>query len=193
MKKVPKIKLTCKGCGAVFYRSSSEVRKAKRDRRKGPFCSYTCSNKYMGAQRAQTTTSCGHLPFHAKGLCKTCYFAKHRKTNGKKIASYMRKYNKRNRLKDRARRLKRKYGITLEDYDKLLKQGGGVCWICGNPPTRRSLDVDHDHKTGKIRGLLCHMCNQGLPRFRDKPENLRRAADYLEGKINTQENSIGSN
>jgi hypothetical protein len=58
--------------------------------------------------------------------------------------------------------LKRQYGLTLEDYETMLVTQGGVCKMCGGPPGKRMLAVDHDHETGKIRGLLCVRCNVGL-------------------------------
>jgi hypothetical protein len=54
-------------------------------------------------------------------------------------------------------------GLSLAEYDALLAAQGGGCAICGNPPKTRRLDVDHDHKSGKVRGLLCHRCNRALP------------------------------
>lgn len=77
-------------------------------------------------------------------------------------------------------RLRHRYGITLKTYNKMLKKQNGVCWICGRPPKTRKLSVDHSHKTGKVRGLLCMHCNRGLSWYKDKPELLRKAADYLE-------------
>ena len=55
-----------------------------------------------------------------------------------------------------------KYGITAEQYNKMLAEQNGVCAICGRPPKTKRLHVDHDHKTGKIRALLCMMCNTKL-------------------------------
>ena len=77
--------------------------------------------------------------------------------------------------------LKRTYGITLEDYNKLLEEQGGVCKICGlkDQPGKFRLAVDHDHKTGAVRGILCNGCNGGLGLFKDSPTLLRRALDYL--------------
>lgn len=73
-----------------------------------------------------------------------------------------------------------KYGITLDDYDKLLAEQNGGCAICDfEPDEGRFLHVDHDHATNKIRGLLCHRCNQGLGYFRDDRWTLKRAAAYL--------------
>ena len=84
--------------------------------------------------------------------------------------------------KARVGHLRRTYGITLEQYDFLLARQEGKCAVCLRPqeefPTR--LAVDHDHKTGEIRGLLCRYCNHRLVgRHRDS-SLLRRIADYLE-------------
>lgn len=61
----------------------------------------------------------------------------------------------------RVLRYKQVYGITVEDYDRMFDEQGGVCAICGNG-TKRRLAVDHNHETGVVRGLLCPRCNQHL-------------------------------
>lgn len=58
--------------------------------------------------------------------------------------------------------LKCRYNITLDQYDEIFEQQNGVCAICGEPEIKKRLSVDHDHKTGKIRGLLCQRCNFNL-------------------------------
>lgn len=63
---------------------------------------------------------------------------------------------------ERARRYRRLYDISVEDYDKMLAFQDGVCAICGRPPKTLRLSVDHDHKTGEVRGLLCYTCNATL-------------------------------
>jgi hypothetical protein len=81
-----------------------------------------------------------------------------------------------------------KYGITQNDYIKMLLEQKGVCAICGLPETtldKRSgqiklLSVDHCHTTGKVRGLLCNHCNHGIGKFRDSIDNLQAAIKYLE-------------
>lgn len=76
-------------------------------------------------------------------------------------------------------RLKEAYGITLEDYDRMLKDQSGVCKICAKTPGKRALCVDHDHKTGAVRGLLCDQCNFALGHFNDNPVLLKNAIKYL--------------
>lgn len=75
--------------------------------------------------------------------------------------------------------LKRLYDLSVEDYNLLLKKQFNCCRICGDQPSYR-LCVDHDHRTNKVRGLLCKTCNLGLGKFKDDPLLLRLAAIYLE-------------
>lgn len=70
-----------------------------------------------------------------------------------------------------------RHGLTLEDVELLLRRQNGVCAICGDEGT---LCIDHDHKTGKVRGLLCRRCNIGLGHFRDDTVALTNAVAYLE-------------
>ena len=82
----------------------------------------------------------------------------------------------------RAGHLRRNFGITLEQYDDLLKQQQGRCALCPKCPDTegQSLAVDHDHHTGEIRGLLCRYCNHRVVgRHRDS-DLLRRMADYVD-------------
>lgn len=86
----------------------------------------------------------------------------------------------RKRAVDRRYHLKRKYGITPEEYDALLAAQGGGCGICGRLPRDDiALHVDHDHTTGRIRGLLCFRCNNALGDFEDDPDRLSAALGYL--------------
>jgi hypothetical protein len=74
--------------------------------------------------------------------------------------------------------LKRRYGITLEEYDALFVRQSGTCALCQRPPQRRRLAVDHDHETGEIRGLLCVTCNSMLGHLEGRM-NLDRVGKYL--------------
>lgn len=83
-------------------------------------------------------------------------------------------------------RRKRKYGLDKTAHDSLLDAQDGVCGICKQKEWRHRrgralpLHVDHDHKTSRVRGLLCTDCNLGLGRFKDSPELLTAAIAYLE-------------
>jgi Recombination endonuclease VII len=84
---------------------------------------------------------------------------------------------------DKLRRYKFKtlFGITPEEYDELLRSQSGVCAICGGEDVNgRNLSVDHDHASGKIRGLLCYGCNVSLGFFKDNAAVLRKAAAYID-------------
>jgi hypothetical protein len=75
--------------------------------------------------------------------------------------------------------LRNKFGLTPQEYDRILEAQGGVCALCERPPTPGiSLHVDHDHATGEIRGLLCMRCNNALGLFGEDPDVLKRAARY---------------
>lgn len=84
--------------------------------------------------------------------------------------------------------LQRNFGITLEDYNALLAAQSNACAICQklngscihSGERTKQLAVDHDHESGAVRGLLCNDCNRAIGQFREDPELLRKAADYLE-------------
>lgn len=78
--------------------------------------------------------------------------------------------------------LMNRYGLTVEQYEEMHARQGGVCAICGEEcSSGRSLAVDHDHKTGLVRGLLCTRCNWGLGHFLDDVVRLKAAIAYLSG------------
>jgi len=88
------------------------------------------------------------------------------------------------RISARKSELKRRHGITLEEYDRMFQEQRGRCQICKNKGAGTSkyypLDIDHCHLTGKIRGLLCGLCNRGIGQLKDSPAILRAAVAYLE-------------
>ncbi|MEV6327331.1 endonuclease VII domain-containing protein [Streptomyces sp. NPDC051909] len=79
--------------------------------------------------------------------------------------------------------LRRKYGITEAERDQMIRDQGGVCIICLQTP---AVHVDHCHKTGKVRGVLCLNCNIGLGLLKESPDRIRRAIAYLEGSRGSQ-------
>lgn len=126
------------------------------------------------------------------GHCKECHKARGRKWH----ANNLERSREINRVKakalrdrdpaaaaayNRAVKLWTKYRITPEDWDRLYDEQLGRCAVCHCTLADVKTCVDHDHATGKVRGLLCNVCNQGLGYFGDDPDRLRRAAEYLLG------------
>ena len=103
-----------------------------------------------------------------QAYCKPCWRLRSQAT-----------YKRINYRHHRTSRLRKLYGITMDDYDQLLAAQGGGCAICGGADEGRNLAVDHCHDNSKVRGLLCRACNQGLGQFRDRPDLLNKAAQYL--------------
>ena len=107
--------------------------------------------------------------------------------NPEKVREQQRKYDEANSEKERERRIKRKYGLTMAQYDSMVEAQNEVCAICHKPETtidKRSgivqrLSVDHDHSTGATRGLLCFACNTSIGKFNDSSKTLLKAAEYL--------------
>lgn len=107
-------------------------------------------------------------------------------TRQKKLASaraYYRSHSQRLKKSPelvRRYKLQQKYGITIEEYEQMLAQQKGRCMICRKKPSdSKKLAVDHCHKTGKVRGLLCHHCNNGLGCFKDDTELMTAAIAYV--------------
>lgn len=113
--------------------------------------------------------------------CKPCaknYSSEWGKANRERKRENYKRWIKNNRERTKWYDIKKKYAMSREEYEEIIDQQGGVCAICKD--SDRSLQVDHCHETKKVRGLLCKDCNLGLGRFKDVPELLRKAADYLE-------------
>lgn len=109
--------------------------------------------------------------------------ASHNRTRGgRKLSDLPEDTAKRIREQRRDSHLKRTYGITLDQYQKLLEGQNFRCAICDKhqDDERTSLHVDHDHSTGEIRGLLCNYCNRRLVGRHRDGVLLRKLADYVE-------------
>ena len=103
--------------------------------------------------------------------------------NPERVAENLRRYQASGRkaASDRRSHLKRKYDLTVEQYDEMLAAQRGGCAICGRPPRDDiALHVDHDHETGQVRGLVCFRCNNALGDFNDDPALLESASAYLD-------------
>lgn len=150
-------------------------------------------SEFYSDKRASDGLSC-----HCK-KCQNKATIESRNKNRKKWDLYSKKYAFEHK-KDKAEyykkhknnyinnRLKNKFGITLNDYNQMLITQNGVCAICGKPETSldnysyniKALTVDHNHKTGKVRGLLCMNCNRCLGLLKDNVNTLNNAIKYLQ-------------
>ena len=122
---------------------------------------------------------------------KQGYYKQYRKDNKNSLQEYRDK----NKIKFNDYLLKRNYNISLEEYNKLFVEQEGKCAICGKHQSefKRAFGVDHNHITGKIRGLLCINCNLSLGHAKDDIETLLKMVDYLNKEIealNLQEKKI---
>ena len=178
----PKI---CKNCGNSFTPSKNDHRIK--------FCSEKCRNvhrtntnymsKYYENNRAkwvdrQNSESCKALKNKSRRI-KYASDAEYRNRIKMRSNQY-RKANPNVRINNDLK----KYGLTLDCYNKMLELQGFKCAICGRTDSGDSqskrLYVDHDHATGRVRGLLCSQCNMGLGKFFDNTDFLRNAITYLE-------------
>ena len=122
----------------------------------------------------------GHRIGQAVPYCKVCNNEKQKERKQRDPSIY--------RRIEWPSKLKNIYGITVDDYYRMLEEQGGGCGICGTKVpsarkrkyvTQEMFFVDHSHSTGKVRGLLCGKCNRGLGYFEDEPDRLEEAANYL--------------
>jgi len=143
-------------------------------------------------------------PHYAFGLCHNCYGAEWRKKhpgysqksygrtrekqlaqgraryqqNKSKVAQYWKDFRKRFPNKSKDWQLRRDYGITLEDYNKILTQQNNACKLCNSSPIKNP-SVDHSHTTGKVRGIVCQGCNIVIGFFESRPQAVLKIGQYL--------------
>ena len=145
--------------------------------------------------------NCGARPVHAKHFCANCYARYIARGDPERIKTIAiakcGKCGKEKRI--RAKGLcgacyaadcrAAKLGLPKNGYEIMLKEQHGVCAICGGvgeykngskKGDKKKMHIDHDHKTNKVRGLLCQMCNQGLGSFKDNTQTLTKAINYLQ-------------
>lgn len=158
-------------------------------------CKKCNKNKQLDEFYKQKTNKDGRF-----GCCKECskkrslawkkanpdkarvHNVKWKKNNSNKIKIYHNKWYEKNLSKIRNRILKRDYGITLEQYYSIFQKQSSCCAICNRSQSEfeKVLCVDHNHKTGEVRGLLCDLCNKAIGLFQDQIDRLRNAIKYLE-------------
>jgi hypothetical protein len=121
-----------------------------------------------------------------RGDCKTCAKKSTREwqiKNKSEYNNYMASWRAKNPSKQHSAEIKRRYGLTILEYDQILINQGYRCKICDkkhDPLTKRGrLYVDHDHSTRRVRGLLCGKCNVAIGNFDDNVKLLEKAIEYL--------------
>lgn len=122
--------------------------------------------------------------YRTKARCRACEAALHQKWKSENRERYL-EWKRGNHDKRLHYRLKAAYGLTLDDFNTLLAKQGGTCALCLKPETTRNrrggvrrLSVDHDHATGRVRGLLCFRCNVAVAQF-EADGSLDRLKAYL--------------
>jgi hypothetical protein len=137
-------------------------------------CSACNESKPIGDFYLQSTNPEHRAYGRPQGRCKICVRAQ--------TGDYQRRNRERASEMQWSWRLKNQYGIAAEDYRQMLDDQLGACAICGGPPEGghgKKFHVDHCHATGRVRGLLCGLCNRGMGYLQDSPDLLLLAADYL--------------
>nr|WP_133997721.1 endonuclease VII domain-containing protein [Streptomyces sp. 846.5] len=151
----------CRQCTADYAKAWNARKRAERRALKGvPESAPEGMKRCPGCEQVKPVGDWHRHSRSKDGLaarCKACRKADHRRDH-----------------------LKRTYGLTEAERDAMLQAQMGVCAICLTPGPEH---VDHDHKTGRVRAILCFNCNGGLGQFKDRPDLLRRGADYLEGNV----------
>lgn len=163
-----------KGHPLKYVVGHSKRRRVRIGPRGTAWCNGTCQSFKPVRDFAKSKRNRNRL----QGVCRKCSATiakKYRKHHRVALIAHTRRHN-----------LKRHFGITPDVYNSMFSAQNGLCALCGNPETalykgnRRRLAVDHDHTTGKIRGLLCTRCNNGIGAFGDSINLLKTAISYLQ-------------
>lgn len=155
---------TCRKCS--LEKQATEFHKAKGN--KDGLASY-CKDCVRAVRKR-------HFQTHKEEYYKRS--SEWKRKNRSTLSEKYREWCKKHPTKNLEHRL-RKYGLTLEDFNRMAEEQGGVCAICRCVPTLHRLFVDHCHVTGKVRGLLCNSCNSVLGYAKDNTEVLKVAIQYL--------------
>lgn len=115
-------------------------------------------------------------PHCALGFCKTCYANYKNSLNREKLRLRAVESRKNNKEKRKEAYVKKKFGISLEEYNKIKESQNHKCFICG----LKASHLDHNHETGIIRKFLCYKCNVGLGYFNEDVKLFSKAIRYLE-------------
>lgn len=128
-----------------------------------------------------------YTEYHRSKVTKDGYGYRCRACDKKARHKYREENKERFREISRRKQLKHRYGLSIEEYNAILKRQGGCCAVCGTDTNNymtgntevANFAVDHCHSTGKVRGLLCNQCNRAIGMLGDTPESVLRAYEYL--------------
>ena len=167
---------TCRKCGASDWGTWGKIRARRRCR--------PCRAGEKREQRQRNLKAARDYEKTWRDKNKDrikSYPSRDSRITSERVRQWKRENPERTKSNSRDRWLRRRFGISLQIYERLLNEQDGACAVCKDkkPQDKRALAVDHDHKTDEIRGLLCSQCNTGLGMFRDNPEYLRNAIAYL--------------
>ena len=204
---VPLVK--CDYCGKEIYKKPSDIKRFKNSFCSRE-CYFSNTRSLTDLKTHKVCVDCKEdkqvseyysMGFRKSGsrklrsCCKKCsdkrtsdYIKSHKKSCTEYSMEYNKKYYRDNRdkvlkyyhdNKDKLleQKYKRKYGVTVEQVDETYKKQNGLCAIC---KVRPAINIDHNHLTGRFRGILCGVCNRGLGMFYDDPLVLSSAITYLE-------------
>ena len=117
-----------------------------------------------------------------KQFCDPCLLKRQNEQQSKVDARYYQKNREKAIMTSQETNMKKKYGIGWKEYERMLDEQNGVCKICSKPETSKNikrLSIDHNHTTGKVRGLLCRKCNSAIGYFNDNITYLQKAIEYV--------------
>ena len=145
----------------AFWADPANAKRMGDSRRKQPLCTdcgeTSIANFYVDPLGRRTNK-----------VCRECHKARCKA-----------KWHSKTPIERQAGRVSALYGITSEQYKQMYEDQQGKCKICDTAPTKRNLHVDHCHSTNKVRGFLCSGCNTALGSFKDSPDLLTKAIEYL--------------
>jgi hypothetical protein len=138
-----------------------------------------CSSRDDGLQSACKTCKkeYNHKRYKTKRNSLIAQTLEYRRSHMDAWKKYSAEYRRKNKVKTRGKKILSKYNLTLEDYDRIFLGQNKRCKICGRKDFAPK--IDHDHVTGKVRGILCTNCNTGLGNFKDRIDLLELAIIYL--------------
>lgn len=164
----------CNRCG--LEREEDHFNRRSHDKAQTVAYCKTCVREYDASRREKLKSTYGQRDLPRTKKCfrckqtkdKSCFTVKRDSKSG---------LNAHCRSCERNNKLTKNYGIDSKDYDRMFESQEGACKICRKQS--RQLHVDHCHDSGKVRGLLCINCNNGLGRFKDNTQYLESAKQYL--------------